>query len=236
MRGSQGDAASLKADVRRLVAALSEAHEEAAASVATLARIDAVKGRMQAAHDTLRVRLQPARVGQPVPRTPVREPRVLADDAGHTSDAQQDTRFDRVGTAMLPGNKQCARRLHFIRLVPTAAVGPSASGEDVLAFSAAPNGTSPIRHLLTASQEATELSALFLRVETVFAGGDVPAIADTLATMRRSLLLVGDVPEFKGGMERLEVGHVHRPLPVPQPRNGWIRRLDPDPGSAVGRG
>ena len=54
-RDVQGDAASLKADVRRLVAALSEAHEEAAASVATLARIDAVKGRMQAAHDTLRV-------------------------------------------------------------------------------------------------------------------------------------------------------------------------------------
>jgi len=42
-------------------------------------------------------------------------------------------------------------------------------------------------------------------VETVFAGGDVPAIAEMLATMRRSLLLVGDVPEFKGGMERLEV-------------------------------
>ncbi len=53
---TQGDVASLKGDVRRLVAALAEAHEEAAASVATLARIDAVKGRMQAAHDTLRVR------------------------------------------------------------------------------------------------------------------------------------------------------------------------------------
>ena len=61
-------------------------------------------------------------------------------------------------------------------------------------------------------QEATELSALFLRVETVFAGGDVPAIAEMLATMRRSLLLVGDVPEFKGGMERLEVrSRVRRP-------------------------
>ena len=60
-------------------------------------------------------------------------------------------------------------------------------------------------HLAAPLQEATELSALFLRVETVFAGGDVPAIAETLATMRRSLLLVGDVPEFKGGMERLEV-------------------------------
>lgn len=56
-QGAQGDAASLKGDVRRLVAALAEAHEEAAASVATLARIDAVKGRMQAAHDTLRVRV-----------------------------------------------------------------------------------------------------------------------------------------------------------------------------------
>ena len=51
----QGDASNLKGDVRRLVAALAEAHEEAAASVATLARIDAVKDRMQAAHDTLRV-------------------------------------------------------------------------------------------------------------------------------------------------------------------------------------
>ncbi len=60
MHGVQGDVASLKADVRRLVASLSEAHEEAAASVATLARIDAVKGRMQAAHDTLRVRSQHA--------------------------------------------------------------------------------------------------------------------------------------------------------------------------------
>lgn len=54
-------------------------------------------------------------------------------------------------------------------------------------------------------QEATELSALFLQVENVFASGNVPAIAETLATMRRSLLLVGDVPEFKGGMQRLEV-------------------------------
>lgn len=42
-------------------------------------------------------------------------------------------------------------------------------------------------------------------MENVFASGDVPAIAESLATMRRSLLLVGDVPEFKGGMQRLEV-------------------------------
>ena len=57
-------------------------------------------------------------------------------------------------------------------------------------------------------QEATELSALFLRVENVFASGDVPAIASTLATMRRSLILIGDVPEFRGGLQKLEVCHL----------------------------
>ena len=30
-------------------------------------------------------------------------------------------------------------------------------------------------------------------------------IADMLATMRRSLKLVGNVPEFSGGMEKLQV-------------------------------
>lgn len=55
-------------------------------------------------------------------------------------------------------------------------------------------------------QEATELSQLFLRVEDIFASGNLLKISETLATMRRSLQLVGDVPEFKGGMRRLEVG------------------------------
>ena len=54
-------------------------------------------------------------------------------------------------------------------------------------------------------QEATELSELFRRVETVFAGGDVAAMAALLARMRGSLALVGHVPEFAGGLERLEV-------------------------------
>lgn len=54
-------------------------------------------------------------------------------------------------------------------------------------------------------QEATELSELFRRVETVFAGGDVAAMATLLARMRGSLALVGHVPEFAGGLERLEV-------------------------------
>lgn len=54
-------------------------------------------------------------------------------------------------------------------------------------------------------QEATELSELFARVETIFAGTDFGRMAETLATMRRSLALVGDVPEFKAGQERLAV-------------------------------
>lgn len=57
----------------------------------------------------------------------------------------------------------------------------------------------------TSPQEATELSELFRRVEGVFAGGDVAAMAALLSRMRGSLALVGHVPEFAGGLERLEV-------------------------------
>lgn len=53
-------------------------------------------------------------------------------------------------------------------------------------------------------KEATELSQLFQSIEGVFAGGDMQKIADMLATMRRSLKLVGNVPEFSGGMEKLQ--------------------------------
>lgn len=48
-------------------------------------------------------------------------------------------------------------------------------------------------------QEATELSALFARMEDVFAAEDLPRAAATLATMRRSLALVAGVPEFSSG-------------------------------------
>ena len=58
------------------------------------------------------------------------------------------------------------------------------------------------------SQEATELSALFARVEVVFASGDLQRMAATLASIWRGLALVGAVPEFKGGRVRLAV----RPL------------------------
>ena len=53
-------------------------------------------------------------------------------------------------------------------------------------------------------QEATELSQLFQSIEGAFAAGELQKIADMLATMRRSLKLVGNVPEFSGGTERLQ--------------------------------
>ncbi|KAJ9517336.1 hypothetical protein QJQ45_016704 [Haematococcus lacustris] len=52
-------------------------------------------------------------------------------------------------------------------------------------------------------KEATELSGLFVKVEEVFASGDLPRVAEMLGMMRRSLALVGDVPEFKAGRGRL---------------------------------
>ena len=59
-------------------------------------------------------------------------------------------------------------------------------------------------------QEATQLAQLFQSIEAAFASADLPKIADMLATMRRSLKLVGSVPEFHGGMERLQV-HCDQP-------------------------
>lgn len=56
------------------------------------------------------------------------------------------------------------------------------------------------------TKEATELSDLFVRVDDVFAQGNVVEMAEVLSTMRRSLALVGDVPEFKGGKEKVKVG------------------------------
>eukprot|EP00877_Chromochloris_zofingiensis_P008949 jgi/Chrzof1/4307/Cz14g08100.t1 len=52
-------------------------------------------------------------------------------------------------------------------------------------------------------KEATELSGAFRRVEDVFAAGDLPRVADMLAAMSRSLALVGDVPEFREGKQKL---------------------------------
>ncbi|KAF5841942.1 oligomeric Golgi complex subunit 7 [Dunaliella salina] len=51
--------------------------------------------------------------------------------------------------------------------------------------------------------EATELSSLFVKVEEVFAAGDLAVVASMLSSMRRSLSLVGDVPEFREGRETL---------------------------------
>lgn len=55
-----------------------------------------------------------------------------------------------------------------------------------------------------ALQEATELTDLFQRVDAVFASGNYQRIASLLSTMRRSLALVGSVPEFQGSKEKLE--------------------------------
>lgn len=54
-------------------------------------------------------------------------------------------------------------------------------------------------------QEATELSDLFNRIHTIFASGDLGRISQTLASMRRSISLVQDVPEFRDSQARLQV-------------------------------
>lgn len=64
-------------------------------------------------------------------------------------------------------------------------------------------------------QEATELSQLFQSIEGAFANGDLQKVADMLATMRRSLKLVGNVPEFAGGLEKLQVTGNLFPCSVP---------------------
>ena len=42
-----------------------------------------------------------------------------------------------------------------------------------------------------------------LQVEEVFTLGDLPKVAEILSSMRRSLSLVGDVPEFRAGRQKL---------------------------------
>jgi hypothetical protein len=54
-------------------------------------------------------------------------------------------------------------------------------------------------------QEATELAELFQKMDAVFASGNLQRISSLLATMRRSLTMVGNVPEFDGGIQKLEV-------------------------------
>ena len=55
------------------------------------------------------------------------------------------------------------------------------------------------------AQDASELSELWASVGALFAEGDVNRIAAALATMRRSVSLVGHVPEFHGSTQRLAV-------------------------------
>ncbi|GAB4818119.1 hypothetical protein N2152v2_005165 [Parachlorella kessleri] len=56
----------------------------------------------------------------------------------------------------------------------------------------------------TTLKEATGLSSLFQRVDSLFDSGDPARVAAALAGMRRGLAVVGDsVQEFRGGRERL---------------------------------
>lgn len=56
-------------------------------------------------------------------------------------------------------------------------------------------------------QEATELTEVLNNVDTVFASGNPEAMVQLLKTMRHSLSLVGRVPEFEGGQQRVKVLH-----------------------------
>ncbi|BBN04234.1 conserved oligomeric Golgi complex subunit 7 [Marchantia polymorpha subsp. ruderalis] len=54
-------------------------------------------------------------------------------------------------------------------------------------------------------QDAAGLAKLSASVEEVFASGDLPRAAETLANMRRCLSVVGEVPEFANVKRQLEV-------------------------------
>ena len=54
-------------------------------------------------------------------------------------------------------------------------------------------------------QEATELADLFQKVDAVFASVNYQRIASLLATMRRSLSLVGHIPEVESKVLKLQV-------------------------------
>lgn len=115
-----------------------------------------------------------------------------------------------------------------LRCIPAAAAEANALQEDVAALqgtlqqqvtqlaelrddSARSTGTlavldgvkSRMEEACSTLKEAAELSDLFKRVDAVFAGGDVVEIAALLTRMRASLALVGHVPEFAGGLQRL---------------------------------
>ena len=59
--------------------------------------------------------------------------------------------------------------------------------------------------MLGCLQDASELSELWASVSALFAEGDVHRIATALGTLRRSVSLVGHVPEFQGSTQRLAV-------------------------------
>lgn len=59
-------------------------------------------------------------------------------------------------------------------------------------------------------QDAAGLAKLSASVEDVFASGDLPRVAETLAQMRRCLAVVGEVPPYPLPRNNLYLYTIHR--------------------------
>ena len=59
-------------------------------------------------------------------------------------------------------------------------------------------------------QDAAGLAKLSASVEDVFASGDLPRVAETLAQMRRCLAVVGEVPPYPLPRNNLYLYPIHR--------------------------
>mmetsp|Transcript_8936 Transcript_8936/g.19078 ORF Transcript_8936/g.19078 Transcript_8936/m.19078 type:complete len:778 (+) Transcript_8936:63-2396(+) len=91
-----------------------------------------------------------------------------------------------------------------VRVMATeVARGAAVASESVSKLSELDKVKNNMESACSTLKEATELSGLFIKVEEVFAAGDLPKVAEMLSSMRRSLSLVGDVPEFRAGRQKL---------------------------------
>ena len=181
----QGDVLSLKTDVGRGLSSVSGAAAAAGSNVALLVQLERMKSRMEAACSTLKVCSKAA--AKEGMRSSFRdhllhESILLGRPGRHAPTV--------LSSWPLPNPAGAQRwQQHRCQSYPSPRICP--------------------KHLSSMwfyEQEATELSAQFARVEGVFAEGDVHRISGALAGIRRGLALVGDVPEFRGGPERLKVG------------------------------
>lgn len=79
----------------------------------------------------------------------------------------------------------------------------SAASAAVLPIAALAGVAGRMEAAVSSLREAAELSSGFVRVEEAFAAGELGRVAELLAGMARSLAVVGDVPEFAQGRQRL---------------------------------